>query len=97
MIRRCALGGPVSQSGPSPEEAELKAAAEELEAALDALRRARELWPGERPWIGAKTWDVGASGRAIGEAEGRLAAARERLDRAVRAARDRRMKKGSQA
>ena len=81
---------------PAPEEAELKEAVAEMEAALDALRRAQSLWVGARPWSGGKTWDVTLARRALEEAESRLHAARSRLNIALAMARRRELRNGTQ-
>lgn len=74
-------GDPPASPGP-----ELQEAITELELALDALRRARSMWHGARPWSGGKTWDLTAARRALEEAESRLGAARTRLSAALETA-----------
>ena len=53
------------------------------------------MWTGEKPWIGAKTWDLSAARLALDEAEARLHAARLRLESAAKSARRRELKNGS--
>ena len=81
---------------PTSEETELEEAIREMEAALDALRRAQSLWVGARPWTGGKTWALTTARRALEEAESRLRAARARLDVALAMARRRELRNGSQ-
>lgn len=85
----------VADVGDPPEELELNEAAAELELAITALRRAQALWTGDKPWIGAKTWDVSAARAALDEAESRLNAARLRLETAVKMAKRRELKNGT--
>lgn len=68
------------------EEADLRTATEELEAALEALRRAQQVWTGGPAWSG-RAWDAGEARRALDEAEERLRVARDLLERASRARR----------
>lgn len=82
---------------PTPEETELTQAVAEMEAALDALRRAQSLWVGARPWSGGKTWDATTARRALEEAEARLHAARMRLNVALALARRRELRNGTEA
>lgn len=91
------LPGLVSDAPPptSPEESELREAVAEMEAALEALRRAQSLWVGARPWSGGKTWDLATARRALEEAEARLHAARVRLGIAIALARRRELRNGS--
>lgn len=81
---------------PTSEERELDEAIREMEAALDALRRAQSLWVGARPWSGGKTWDLTTARRALEEAESRLHAARSRLNIALAMARRRELRNGSE-
>lgn len=80
----------------APEEHELAEAVAELEAALDALRRAQSLWTGAKPWSGGKTWDITLARRALEEAETRLHASRTRLNLALAMARRRELRSGTQ-
>ncbi len=89
LIRR-----PLDDSRP-PEESELIAAADELEGAIAALRRAQGMWRGERPWVGAKTWDIANARLALDEADSRLHVARLRLETAANAARRRELENGA--
>lgn len=79
----------------APED-DLREALHELEAALDALRRAQALHAGAKPWSG-RAWDVGAAGSALHEAEARLAAARARVAAALRGREAAGRRNGSQA
>jgi len=81
--------------GEPPDELELREAAAELEAAIASLRKAQSMWTGEKPWIGAKTWDLSAARLALDEAEARLHAARLPLESAAKSARRRELKNGS--
>lgn len=78
------------------EEAQLLEAVAEVQAALDALRRAQALWVGARPWSGGKTWDLATARRALEESQARLHAARSRLDIALAMARRRELHTGAQ-
>lgn len=91
-LRRVVSGAPP----PTSEERELKEAVAEMEAALEALRRAQSLWVGARPWSGGKTWDLATAQRAIDEAEARVHAARARVAAALALARRREVQNGSQ-
>lgn len=89
---------PVSEANPpAPEEHEIQQAVAEVEAALDALRRAQSLWVGARPWSGGRTWDVTLARQALEDAETRLHAARGRLNEALALARRRELRNGAQS